>query len=154
DLRGAYLGICGEIVDAGLTSVADLEMGIELALDMKPAFSFMNELGTKEALRLVEAYAKKHAGFPVPRCIREHGTSGKPLAIDWVVRSDRDGVAVLTIRRPKVLNALNQQVFDEIEQKCRAADADPKVKAIVLTGFGTKAFVSGADVNFLAKIQG
>jgi enoyl-CoA hydratase/carnithine racemase len=59
---------------------------------------------------------------------------------------------VLTIRRPKVLNALNQLVFDEIEQKCRAVEADPKVKACVITGFGTKAFVSGADVNFLASI--
>src|SRR5262249_55713723 len=47
-----------------------------------------------------------------------------------------------------------QGVFDEIEQKCRAVEADPKVKACVITGFGTKAFVSGADVNFLAKIQG
>ena len=154
ELRGAYFGICGEIIDAGLTNVTDLNMGIELGLDMKPAFTFMNELGTGEALRLVKAYAATHQGFPVPKCIEAHGTANKPFTIDTVIRRDVAGVAVLTIRRPKVLNALNQQIFAEIAAKCRAVDADPKVRAAVITGFGTKAFVSGADVNFLAKIQG
>ena len=154
DLRGAYFGICGEIIDAGLCSIDDLNLGIEIALDMKPAFTFMNELGTKEALRLVQAYAKQHPGFPVPKCIEERGRSGEPFALGSVVRKDVDGIAVLTIRRPKVLNALNQQVFDELAARCKAVDADPKVQGAVLTGFGVKAFVSGADVNFLAKIQG
>jgi hypothetical protein len=48
DLLGAYFGICGEIVDAGLVTIADFNMGLELALDMKPAFTYMNELGTKK----------------------------------------------------------------------------------------------------------
>jgi enoyl-CoA hydratase/carnithine racemase len=60
---------------------------------------------------------------------------------------------VLTIRRPKVLNALDQSVFQELATRFQQCDADPKVKGIVLTGFGKKAFVSGADVNFLAKID-
>lgn len=151
-LRGAYFGICGEILDAGLVSLADFDMALELALDMKPAFRFMNELGTREALRLVEAYAAENPGFPVPRCIQQHGRSGKPFEIPVVLREDRDGIAVLTIRRPKVLNALNQAVFDELEQKFTALRADPDVRGIVLTGHGRKAFVSGADVGFLAQI--
>lgn len=153
ELRGAYFGLCGEIVDAGLCSVADLDMGVELALVMKAPFSFMNELGTAEALRLVEAYAAKHEGFPVPRCIQEHGKDNTPFEVASVIRKDQDGVAVLTIRRPKVLNALNQEVFEEITARVQAADADPAIQAIVLTGFGKKAFVSGADVNFLAAID-
>jgi hypothetical protein len=48
-------------------------MGLDVALDMKPAFTFMNELGTKKALELVQAYAKRHEGFPVPKCIEAHG---------------------------------------------------------------------------------
>src|SRR5690606_4522253 len=51
-LRGAYFGLVGEIVDAGLIDVSDFDMALELALDMKPAFRFMNEIGTAEALRL------------------------------------------------------------------------------------------------------
>jgi len=154
DLLGAYFGLCGEVVDAGLVTVADFNMGLDTALDMKPAFSFMNELGTAKALELVRAYAAKHKGFVVPKCIEQHGAANKPFDIPVVLREDRDGVAVLTIRRPKVLNALDQSVFEEIRQRFTECDRDPKVVGIVLTGFGKKAFVSGADVNFLAKITG
>ncbi|MFN7587079.1 MAG: 3-hydroxyacyl-CoA dehydrogenase/enoyl-CoA hydratase family protein [Planctomycetota bacterium] len=152
-LLGAYFGICGEIVDAGLVSIADFNMGLELALDMKPAFTYMNELGTKKALELVTAYAKKHKGFPVPKCIEALGKDGKPFEVPVVLREDHSGIAVLTIRRPKVLNALDQGVFAEIKTRFEQCDRDPNVKGIVLTGFGKKAFVSGADVNFLAKID-
>ncbi len=152
-LRGAYFGICGEIIDAGLVSTADFNMGLELALDMLPAFAFMNELGTAEALRLVNEYAATHDGFVVPKCIQEHGTSNRPFDIPVVLRQDHGDVCVLTIRRPKVLNALNQEVFQELQQRFEDADKDPNIRAIVLTGFGKKAFVSGADVNFLAKIE-
>ncbi|MBL8751574.1 MAG: 3-hydroxyacyl-CoA dehydrogenase/enoyl-CoA hydratase family protein, partial [Planctomycetes bacterium] len=153
ELLGAYFGICGEIVDAGLVTIADFNMGLEIALDMKPAFTFMNELGTKKALELVQAYAKKQKGFPVPKCVEAHGRENRPFDVPVVLREDRDGVAVLTIRRPKVLNALDQSVFEEIKRRFEECDRDPKVKGIVLTGFGKKAFVSGADVNFLAKID-
>jgi enoyl-CoA hydratase / 3-hydroxyacyl-CoA dehydrogenase len=152
-LLGAYFGICGEIVDAGLVTIADFNMGLELALDMKPAFTYMNELGTKQALALVEAYAKTNPGFPVPKCIVAHGKDDKPFDVPVVLREDRDGIAVLTIRRPKVLNALDQGVFAEIQRRFEECGRDPKVQGIVLTGFGKKAFVSGADVRFLAKID-
>ncbi len=153
DLLGAYFGICGEIVDAGLVSIADFNMGLDIALDMKPAFAFMNEMGTSKALALVAAYAKKHAGFPVPKCIEALGKTNTPFEVPVVLREDRSGIAVLTIRRPKVLNALDQGVFAEIQKRFEQCDRDPNVKGIVLTGFGKKAFVSGADVNFLAKID-
>lgn len=152
-LRGAYFGLVGEVVDAGLISISDFDMALEMALDMKPAFRFMNELGTGEALRLVEAYAKANPGFPVPECIRKHGSKNAPFAVPVVQVQDLDGVRVLTIRRPKVLNALNEAVFEELRQRFADADADPSVTAVVLTGFGKKAFVAGADVNFLARIE-
>ncbi|MFK7738782.1 MAG: 3-hydroxyacyl-CoA dehydrogenase/enoyl-CoA hydratase family protein [Planctomycetota bacterium] len=152
-LMGAYFGLCGEIVDAGLVSVADFNMGLDVGLDMKPAFSFMNEVGTKKALELVQAYAKDYPNFPVPKCIEQHGKDNTPFDIPVVLREDHDGIAVLTIRRPKVLNALDQGVFAEIQRRFEECDADSAVKGVVLTGFGKKAFVSGADVNFLAKID-
>ncbi len=152
-LRGAYFGLVGEIVDAGLISIADFDMALELGLDMRPAFRFMNELGTGEALRLVEAYAKTNPGFVVPKCGREYGSKNNPFDVGVVTTRDVDGVRVLTIRRPKVLNALNESVFDELQRRFADAEADAKVTAVVLTGFGKKAFVAGADVNFLARIE-
>ena len=126
DLLGAYFGICGEIVDAGLVTIADFNLGLDVALDMKPAFTYMNELGTKKSLELVQAYAKQHKGFPVPKCIEAHGKDNKPFEVPVVLREDRGGIAVLTIRRPKVLNALDQSVFEEIRTRFEQCDKRPE----------------------------
>jgi enoyl-CoA hydratase len=67
---------------------------------------------------------------------------------------DRDGaVAVVTINRPKVLNALNTQTISELRRAIEELDRDDGVRAIVLTGAGEKAFVAGADINELAALS-
>src|SRR5882672_8083901 len=64
---------------------------------------------------------------------------------------ERDGsVAVVTINRPKVLNALNSATVDELRRAMLELKADDAVRAIVLTGAGEKSFVAGADINELA----
>ena len=64
---------------------------------------------------------------------------------------ERDGaIAVVTINRPKVLNALNTQTIDELRRAVLELKADAAVRAVVLTGAGEKAFVAGADINELA----
>jgi enoyl-CoA hydratase len=64
---------------------------------------------------------------------------------------ERDGpVATMTVNRPKVLNALNARTIDELDQAIGELDADPEIRAIILTGAGEKAFIAGADINELA----
>ena len=64
---------------------------------------------------------------------------------------ERDGaVAVVTINRPKVLNALNSATMEELTAVMGELGADDSVRAIVLTGAGEKSFVAGADINELA----
>lgn len=64
---------------------------------------------------------------------------------------ERDGaVAIVTINRPKVLNALNSQTLDEIRRVVLELKHDDTVRAIVLTGAGEKSFIAGADINELA----
>jgi enoyl-CoA hydratase len=64
---------------------------------------------------------------------------------------ERDGaVVVVTINRPKVLNALNSATVDELRRAMLELKADESVRAIVLTGAGEKSFVAGADINELA----
>lgn len=66
---------------------------------------------------------------------------------------ERDaGVAILTINRPKVLNALSVQTLADLRTAFTALAADPTVRAIVLTGAGDRAFVAGADINELATL--
>ena len=61
-----------------------------------------------------------------------------------------DGVALITLERPEVLNALNFELLDELAEVLAALDRDPDCRAIVLTGSGTRAFAAGADIRELA----
>lgn len=66
-----------------------------------------------------------------------------------IVESD-GGVLIVTINRPRVLNALNAATLAELGQVFDAAAVDDIVRAVVLTGAGEKSFVAGADINELA----
>src|SRR2546427_9993154 len=64
---------------------------------------------------------------------------------------EREGlVAIVTINRPKVLNALNAQTLDELRRVMLDLKHDDSARAVVLTGAGEKSFVAGADINELA----
>jgi enoyl-CoA hydratase len=64
---------------------------------------------------------------------------------------ERDGaVAILTINRPQVLNALNSQTLDELRRAILDLKQDDSVRVVIITGAGEKAFVAGADINELA----
>ena len=66
---------------------------------------------------------------------------------------ERDGaVAVITINRPKVLNALNSQTLDELRGVILDLTHDAAVRVVILTGAGEKSFVAGADINELSVL--
>ncbi len=58
-----------------------------------------------------------------------------------------DGIAVVTIHRPQVLNALNAATIAELKAAFTRVAEDPNVGSAILTGSGDKAFVAGADIN-------
>jgi enoyl-CoA hydratase len=65
-----------------------------------------------------------------------------------------DSVAVVTLNRPKVLNALNAALFSELDAALDALGADDAVRAVIVTGAGEKAFAAGADIQELAAVNG
>ena len=152
-IRGAYFGLVCEILDSGVSNIGDLEMAVESALVVKPPFQMMNKLGVDKALELVKAYAEKWPDFVVPEVLVKQAESGKPWDIPLVFREDRDDVAVVTIRRPKTLNALNSSIMRQLQTVFSEIKEDNRIKGVVLTGFGIKAFVSGADINELARLK-
>ena len=66
------------------------------------------------------------------------------------VRTEADKVGIITLNRPKQLNALNDQLMDELGAALKAFDADEKIGCIILTG-SEKAFAAGADIGAMAK---
>ena len=67
---------------------------------------------------------------------------------------ERDGaVAVVTLNRPRVLNALDTQTLDELRRAVLEVKHDEGIRSVILTGAGEKAFVSGADIGQLAKLS-
>src|SRR5215467_8475506 len=67
---------------------------------------------------------------------------------------DRDGaVAIITINRPAVLNALNSPTTDELRRAILQLKHDNSVRVVIITGAGEKAFVAGADINELAALK-
>ncbi|AVO49898.1 enoyl-CoA hydratase [Melaminivora suipulveris] len=66
------------------------------------------------------------------------------------VRTEADKVGVITLNRPKQLNALNDQLMDELGAALKAFDADEKIGCTIVTG-SEKAFAAGADIGAMAR---
>ena len=65
----------------------------------------------------------------------------------------KENVALLTINRPKVLNALNPETLDEIEDVIDRIYKENLARVLVITGAGDKAFVAGADISEFPKMN-
>ena len=63
-----------------------------------------------------------------------------------------DGVGVVTLDRPKVLNALSSDLYQELDTALAEMNSDPEVRAIILTGSGDRAFSAGGDIHEMARL--
>ena len=61
----------------------------------------------------------------------------------------KQNVAYLQVNRPQVHNAMNADCWRELIEIIKEVDSSPEIRALVISGSGSKAFVSGADINFL-----
>ncbi|MBI4913074.1 MAG: enoyl-CoA hydratase/isomerase family protein [Acidobacteria bacterium] len=73
--------------------------------------------------------------------------------MSYVMIEPREGIAWVTLNRPEKLNALNAEVLKELELAFASLEHDDAVGVVVLTGAGEKAFVAGADIAELAKLD-
>ena len=73
--------------------------------------------------------------------------------VDSFIKYEEDGmIAVLTINRPKALNALNSKVLEELDKTLSSIDTN-KIRALIITGAGEKSFVAGADIGEMSSLS-
>jgi len=75
------------------------------------------------------------------------------MAYENIVVEKKDGIATVTINRPKVLNALNVATMDELRRAVLDIRHDDSVGVMIVTGSGEKAFVAGADIREFMELS-
>jgi enoyl-CoA hydratase/3-hydroxyacyl-CoA dehydrogenase len=154
-IRDRLLGILFsqsfDIIDRGIGTEADLNFGCQVALGFRNGpLDLMRDLGDKEVERIMEKFQSDRPGFPMP---------SKPVAdyqnfYRYILVDDRQGIKVITIRRPQAMNALNDEVTDEILGVLKMFADNPEVGGFIITGYGTAAFSAGADIGKFPSMLG
>jgi enoyl-CoA hydratase/3-hydroxyacyl-CoA dehydrogenase len=150
-LLGILMSQSGDILDRDIGEAADLELGCRLALGFKfGPLELMGRLGAAETGRIGKRLAKERPGLPLPQ---------RPLGeyqnfLRFVLIDDVRGVKIITIRRPEALNALHDELTDEILGVIRHYENDPALRGFVITGYGLRAFSAGADIGRFPKMLG
>ncbi len=73
------------------------------------------------------------------------------MAYENIFFEKKGKIAIVTVNRPKVLNALNEKTIQELQDVFLNINHDPGVEIVILTGSGNKAFVAGGDIEELGK---
>lgn len=140
-----------DIVDRRIGEPADLDLGCRQALALKKGpLDLMRDLGEKVTGNALLRLGKERPGMPMPkRPFAAYQDFLRHLLVD-----DVDGVKVITLRRPEALNALHDEMTDEILSVIKKFEKDPKVTGFVIVGYGTKAFCAGADIGRFPRMLG
>jgi enoyl-CoA hydratase/carnithine racemase len=87
-----------------------------------------------------------------PEIVSVGKTTAAALNLANVLYEKKNGVAYVTVNRPKVLNALNTPTWKDLRTAFEDARDDASVRGVILTGAGDKAFIAGADISELAHV--
>jgi enoyl-CoA hydratase len=75
------------------------------------------------------------------------------MSYENIISEVSGAIARVTVNRPKLMNALNRQTLEELAHAFDALRDDDRVRVLIVTGSGDKAFVAGADIKELAKME-
>jgi enoyl-CoA hydratase/3-hydroxyacyl-CoA dehydrogenase len=150
-LLGILFSQSFDIIDRGVGTKADLNFGCQVALGFKKGpLDLMRALGEKEVRRIMERFKADRPDFP---------QATQPFSAyqefkRFILVDDLDGIKIITIRRPQAMNALNDELTDEILATLKEFVDNPSVKGFVITGYGTAAFSAGADIGKFPQMLG
>ncbi|MCF8144311.1 MAG: 3-hydroxyacyl-CoA dehydrogenase/enoyl-CoA hydratase family protein [Deltaproteobacteria bacterium] len=150
-MLGIFFSQSFDVVDRGIGTREDLNFGCQIALGFKKGpFDVMRDLGEAEVKRIMEKFEADRPGFPQPK-------QSLGMYLDFrrfVLVDEMDGIKIITIRRPQAMNAITDEITDEILSVFKEYTDDPAVKGFVITGYGTAAFSAGADIGKFPEMLG
>jgi len=150
-LLGILFSQSVDIVDRKIGDSADLDLGCRLALGFKSGpLDLMRTLGEQTAGKALMRLREERAGMPMPK----RPFDAYQGFLRHILVDDLNGVKVITLRRPEAMNALHDEMNDEILSVIRRFENDPKVTGFVLTGYGTRAFCAGGDIGRFVDMLG
>jgi Enoyl-CoA hydratase/carnithine racemase len=116
----------------------------------KGPLDVMRYLGEPETKRIIETFQKDRPGFPGPlKPLATYQDFPRHLLIDVI-----EGVKIITIRRPQFMNAINDEVNNEILSAIQEDVANNAIKGFVITGYGDRAFCAGAEIGKFPQMLG
>lgn len=155
DIRDRLLGVLFsqtvDILDRDIGAAADLELGCRLAFAFRQGpLELMRELGEQESERILGKFCTQRPGMPGAQ---------KPLGAyqdfhRFILVDELDGVKIITLRRPEALNAIHDEMTDEILALLKQYENDPHTTGFVITGYGVSAFSAGADIGRFPSMLG
>lgn len=150
-LLGILLSQSFDVIDRGIGTLEDVNFGCQVALAFrKGPFDIMKELGEAEVERIMNKFQAERPGFPgAQKPFSEYQDFKRHILVD-----EMDGVKIITIRRPQAMNAISDEINNEILGVFQENIADPSVKGFVITGYGQAAFSAGADIGRFPEMLG
>jgi enoyl-CoA hydratase/3-hydroxyacyl-CoA dehydrogenase len=150
-LLGILFSQSFDVINRGIGTLEDLNLGCQIALGFrKGPFDIMRDLGKEEVERIVGSFQRARPGMPgMDRDYQEYQGFRRTILVD-----ECDGVKVITIRRPHLLNALNHEVNTEILDVLKGYETDTSVRGFVIAGYGNRAFSAGAEIGKFPEVLG
>jgi enoyl-CoA hydratase/3-hydroxyacyl-CoA dehydrogenase len=150
ELLGVVFAVAAELVTVGVGTVEDVDIGARVGLRWpRGPFEMMNRSGFAEAVALAERIAARYER-PLPALLSRRREAEGPFVFRRVRLFVDDGIATITMNRPDALNALSEEIVEQLAERVAEAIDRKDVSGIVLAGTG-KAFVAGADIGFFLR---
>jgi len=155
NVRDRLLGILFsqsfDIINRGIGLPEDLNLGCQAALGFKKGpLDIMRDFGEEETKRIITKFQADRPGFPgMEKQFSDYQDFKRHILEDMI-----DGVKIITIRRPQFMNALNDDVNNEILAVLEEDSKNPDIKGFVITGYGDRAFCAGAEIGKFPEMLG
>jgi len=155
-IRDRFLGTlffaAASLVNEGVATMVEADIGAKVGLRWKIGpFELMNQVGIDRAHRLVQSVVERNPTLKMPSNLENQNRLGKNWDIGYVALAKKGSVGRIIIKRPEVMNALNETIFMQLGQCLDLAEQDPSIRTIVLETLG-KDFIAGADIGFFLHL--